>query len=140
MDIVEFETIDKNNLRRIADYFYENRSVEELTTVADIIDDNGYGTLFLAFKADKKIKFSIHIGGSNPFNFSSIIFGRTNLTIEELIELYPLYKKGYIIYDEEFGYSFRPFDRLYTIEAYIDGNCSQEALMLPNLNRLIIRW
>jgi len=139
--IWELKTIDKNNLLEIASYFNENHSTGDILKLYSITQDNGYGTLFLESKMDDTIKFSIHKDEHDPNNFSSITFWRINISIAELINLYPIYHRGYIAYDDEYGYVFKSISKNYMIEAFVNGKYNEETDMkLLNLLRLTVKW
>jgi hypothetical protein len=118
--VLELENLDKNSLIKLAHYFSINNNLQELLLECNVIEDNTHGTLFLESKIKDSIKFSIQRDSIDPALFSSITFYQPNISIGELLDIYPIYHGAYIPYDEEYCYVFKSINGKYNVTACIN--------------------
>lgn len=136
--MLELKNIDKSNLVDIATNFMKNNSIKSILKDCRIIEDNQHGTLFLESKFCDSIKFSIHQKNKESPTFSSITFYTPQLSITELIDIYPIYHCVYIPHDEEYCYIFKSVKYNYQINAYVNKNDVGKNILAEPPTRLSI--
>src|SRR5688572_1192582 len=135
--IETIHTIKNDNIIDIAHYVSTNTSFDHYLRKWNVIDNNNYGTFFLESKIFNDVKISVQ-ADKNSNTVLSVTFYNVELEIISLMDMFPIYHRVFIPYNNEVCYIFKSVNDKFELNAYVAVNEKDSDLEIGGIRRITI--